>query len=313
VAVAILLFVRSNTRSVIRRVHDGAQRHSLKVRPQPQADYLRANGRRIAIVEAEGILFFGTADRLTSELEALAGTADQVILDLRHVIDVDATGARLVGQIALRLNGKGQRLRLSSVTAQSWLGASLVAHGTAVSLPLSDWHPDLDTALEVTEEAILASNWAERHSRDRLALAQTTLGERLSEPELDFLHAHLVERQVPARSHVFRQGEAGDSLFVATDGTIDIRLPLGNGHSKRIAAFAPGVVFGEMALLDGKPRSADALTDADTTVLELTRGNFDAIQQSHPELARKIFLNLARHLAERVRSMTLDLRAAEEN
>ncbi len=126
------------------------------------------------------------------------------------------------------------------------------------------------------------------------------------------LQAYLQQRECGVGERIFRTGETGSSLFVAADSVVDILLPMDSGRSRRVASFAPGVVFGEMALLDNKPRSADAVAKSTGTVWELTREQLSRIEREHPEIARCIQYNLSRSLAERLRLTTTELRLATE-
>jgi CRP-like cAMP-binding protein len=67
-----------------------------------------------------------------------------------------------------------------------------------------------------------------------------------------------------------------------------------------------------MALLEGKPRSADAIVQGPSTVWELSRDRLAEIEFKHPEIARRVLLNLSRSLAERLRATTAELRLAAE-
>ena len=73
----------------------------------------------------------------------------------------------------------------------------------------------------------------------------------------------LVERRFAKGESVFRYGDPGDSMFVLLHGQIGICLPAAHSDDassgRRLITFAPGVVFGEMGLLAGVARSADAI------------------------------------------------------
>ena len=61
-----------------------------------------------------------------------------------------------------------------------------------------------------------------------------------------------------------------------------------------------------------KERSTDATADEDAVVLKLTLEAFNCLQREHPVIFGKILLNVGRQLADRLRAVTLDLRAAEQ-
>jgi CRP-like cAMP-binding protein len=72
-------------------------------------------------------------------------------------------------------------------------------------------------------------------------------------------------------------------------------------------SYAPGVAFGEMGLLQGRPRSADALAEENALVLELPRAGYERIAEEHPALLSKMLLNLGLLLSSRVRALTEEL------
>ena len=111
--------------------------------------------------------------------------------------------------------------------------------------------------------------------------------------------------------YIFRAGDPGDALYLSTIGEISILLPAaGDGRGKRLVSFAPGVVFGEMAVLEGGVRSADAVAEAALSVLRLSKEDFERLRLEEPVLAGKVLLNLGIYLSARMRSMTGELTTA---
>ena len=78
-----------------------------------------------------------------------------------------------------------------------------------------------------------------------------------------------------------------------------------------MVSYAPGVVFGEMGLLQGQARSADAIAEDDALVLELPRENYELLAREHPALHGKLLLSLGLLLSSRVRALTDELEAAQ--
>ena len=69
-------------------------------------------------------------------------------------------------------------------------------------------------------------------------------------------------------------------------------------------------MFGELAVLEGKPRSADAMAEVALTVIRLSTEDFDRLRLEQPALAAKVLRNLGRYLSARMRSLTVELSAA---
>ena len=101
-------------------------------------------------------------------------------------------------------------------------------------------------------------------------------------------HRHFRRNEV-----IFHQGDPGDALHVITDGAVKILLPSAEGDEAIIATLQPGDFFGELALLDGRPRSATATTVEPTETLSLPRDVFHELLDKHPELRDALFAALA--------------------
>ncbi|MET0444452.1 MAG: cyclic nucleotide-binding domain-containing protein [Pseudorhodoplanes sp.] len=93
---------------------------------------------------------------------------------------------------------------------------------------------------------------------------------------------------------IFREGDPGDCLYVIREGAVDITL--GN---RVLKLMEPGEIFGEMSLIDGEPRSANAVARAETTVIPITEEQFLFLIGKLPYFAVKVM----RVLAVRLRDM----------
>ncbi len=101
------------------------------------------------------------------------------------------------------------------------------------------------------------------------------------------------ETHWPAGTRILRQGDAGDSLFVVADGTV--RVHTGETH---LAHLRRGECLGEMAVLDGAPRSADATAEEETTLLRISQEDFYEVLAANPEITERIVRMLTRRLRE---------------
>ena len=80
--------------------------------------------------------------------------------------------------------------------------------------------------------------------------------------------------------------------------------------SRRLVTLSPGVMFGEMVLVENQPRSADAVVEQYAVVYSLSRAALESLRVNHPSLSSKLLLNMSRLLADRLRTTTEELRAA---
>lgn len=314
IAATVLLITRMSS-SVIHRASDASARSSLRVRKPDALAFLREHGRAIAVVELQGYLFFGSADRLKSEVEALAEGRETIILDFRRVVEIEASGARQLALLGKALALRRIDLALSHVPPDSASAAQLRDAGVAEVILPRLWFADLDRALEWAENQLLDGHIDRTETSRELALERTVLLEGLDPLEAATVRGVLLRESHAAGTAVFREGEPGDRLYVLTQGevSIDLKVAGKNGdkapsRAQRLAAFGPGMVFGEMALIEGKPRSADAVVNLDAITHVLTAEAFARLRHDHPDIAIKLIGNITRLLAARLRATSEQLR-----
>lgn len=95
---------------------------------------------------------------------------------------------------------------------------------------------------------------------------------------------------------IFRQGDPGDALHLITQGAVKIVLPSAEGEEAIIATLRAGEFFGELALLDGEPRSASAVAIEETRTAVLARDVFRQLLTRHPDLRDALFAALSARL-----------------
>jgi CRP/FNR family cyclic AMP-dependent transcriptional regulator len=95
---------------------------------------------------------------------------------------------------------------------------------------------------------------------------------------------------------IFHQGDAGESLHIIATGSVKIILPSAEGEEAIIASLRPPDFFGELALLDGQPRSATATAIEFTETLALSRSMFLELLNAHAELRDALLAALVAEL-----------------
>lgn len=308
--VTMLTFVRRISGSVIRSTYTCGERRSRKVRLPGQAERLRLLAQRVRIFELEGALFFGTADRLRVEIEAVTPETAYVILDCRRVRDWDATGAQIVGQAARYLEQRGVRILLAYVRGRQDVDAQVRAYGLFNDIPEAFCFSDDDTALEYAEDQLLKLD-AFDSVNERMAL-DSVLSVGLDDAAKSRLMDYFIPLTIPAGGMVFRAGDAGDSLYVVRSGEVMLGIEVsGRSDWQRLATLTAGQVFGEMALIDRRDRSANARANGEVELWVLDRAATVRMQQEEATLYIAVLTNLARELSGRLRSTTDQLRALE--
>lgn len=305
VVASMIVFVQTVSKTIIRDISFGNVRRSMMVRGPTVAQFLEQQGEAIALVELEGALFFGSGERVVTVIEQLAHSRF-IIIDFKHVTEIDGTGAKLIGQMLKRAKGTPIRFAFSGITVNSTREKSLHAMGLALQLPSELWFPMADGALEWAEDELIRSQNLKTVETDvTVALEETTLTKGMTPDQITTLKQHLDTFSIPKGQKVFTAGTDQNSLYVCLRGIVDIRLDSsGQQPGPRIASFAPGFVFGELAFLDNLPRSADAIARSSAEVMTLSRESFSKILVTNADLGTKILLNISLQMAQRLRTTT---------
>ena len=103
---------------------------------------------------------------------------------------------------------------------------------------------------------------------------------------------------------IFQEGDEGDFMGLIVEGLAEVRKQNSEHESVKVAAEGMGRMLGEMALVDGEPRSATARFVKSGTILLLTKEAFDRILSQHPHLGISILLRICRMLSQRLRRTT---------
>jgi sulfate permease, SulP family len=307
---SMALFITSMDRSLVRATWTGAQRTSRRVYSAAQMQKLRARAAAIRVLELEGAVFFGTVHRLAREVEALARSARFIILDFRRITTIDATGAVMLEQLSKRLAPSGTALFLAHISPGGRHGRALVQYRTFLDPPQAGWFEDVDRALEAAETALLAEDSTDMQGGE-LSLQATSLLAGLDPDQVERVRALLAPRELGVGEILFREGDPGDRLYVLTRGTVTI-FTGDERKGQRIGTFEPGVIFGEMAMLDGAARSATAVADQPAIVHSLSTAALERLRAADPDVASRLLINVGRHLSNRLRFTTDALRAESD-
>ena len=116
----------------------------------------------------------------------------------------------------------------------------------------------------------------------------------------------LISKVATEESHalgtrIFQHGDPGDKLYIIIDGKVRISREVPGMGEEALAILGPGAVFGEMALLDEAPRSADARVHERCRLLALPKDAFEDLLFLHKDLAYEVLWSVVRMLTGRLR------------
>jgi CRP-like cAMP-binding protein len=129
-------------------------------------------------------------------------------------------------------------------------------------------------------------------------LAGVPLFSQLKQKELNRLAKAMVERRFPKGHVIVKEGDQAVAFYILDSGTVEVLKGIEQERPQVLATLKSGDFFGEMALLDGYPRSASIRALEDTECLVLSRWDFLAELRTSPDIAAGILPILSRRLRE---------------
>ena len=125
--------------------------------------------------------------------------------------------------------------------------------------------------------------------------------------ELKTFASFLKWQRVKAGTTIINIGDAAREMFFLARGSVSVFVPQSSDTRRRLATFSAGMVFGEMAMIDGAPRSAYIVADTDAECNVLNLANFERLGVTHPAIKIKLLKNLNLNLCLRLRKANREL------
>ena len=290
-----------------RLAYTAAQRSSSRTRHPSHRACLREHGKRIHVVEMQSNLAFSTTEPIVREVLDSVGRPLAVILDFHHVSAINGVAVRLLVDLAESLTRRGVMVffththRLDIVRTQ--VAAYLTDRGEVEAL--FRYH-STDGALEHCEDVLLEELNASVSST-HCDLREYEIAVALTEDEISLFASLLKHCSHASGEKIVTSGEEATNLLLITKGIVGVFLGGVASTGNRVASFSVGTMVGEMAFLDGAPRSADVVAEGDVESAVFEIADFNRLQQSHPVLHTKLLRNIAVSLATKLRKVNQDV------
>ena len=254
---------------------------------------LAEHGGRSAVIELQGGLTFLAAEAVATTLRAIADAAaapiTTVVLDLRRVERLDDPSIALLGDVLAGIAASGGRVIVSGwhrhALAIERLDRTLAA--SSVELTSTD---DLDTAIEVAEDALLRGLGLV--AEEVLAPEAHPILAGLDDADRRAVLAVAAPRTYPAGTRVVRVGDTSTELFLVIRGPLSVAIDVPGQGRRRLTTLGPGSTFGETSLLGDGRRGADVDADGPVVCLVISRAAFESLAIEHPSAAMTILRNL---------------------
>jgi sulfate permease, SulP family len=305
VALAILLFIREQTRSsVVRHRIEGSEIVAKRTPAMQEGSGIQKEAPDIVVFELQGSLFFGTANQLQMALEPEAARRKYIILSMRRVQSLDVTATHVLEQIKDQLEQNKGFLIFCDIpkSLPSGLKMKRFLKETGVVRPSNSAFAfrQLEEALEWIESQESASGEGGHGKAVVVELPAMPFLAGCSDDAIAAL-AGLVElRMVEVGKRVFKAGADGDALYFIRRGAVKLTVPIHKKESYHLATCGPGDLIGDMGFIEVGRQAMDALALVDSDVLVLSRENFEVLAVEHSDLSVALIGTLARNLAGRL-------------
>jgi CRP/FNR family cyclic AMP-dependent transcriptional regulator len=130
-----------------------------------------------------------------------------------------------------------------------------------------------------------------------LLLKRVPMFKGLDDTDLQAIADHTTTHTYPRNTILMHEGELPDAMYVVMGGRVKIYVSDTDGKELVLDSLSPGGFFGELALIDGSPRSATVVTTTETTISKILKTEFDHCLEASPKIA----INLLKSLSKRIR------------
>ncbi|MGB0371689.1 MAG: glutaminase A [Opitutales bacterium] len=294
------------TVSVIRKRGDLSNFRSHRVRSAADYELLGDHGKAVRILQLQSDLAFASAEVAVREFSYAKGSVQEIVLDFGHVLAADFSSCGVIGMAIDSWMSDGGQVTLSRCHHLTIL-LRVLRKNYPEHWPNIKIFEDIDEALESCENRVLKSVGKHRSSQVPVNLDQCELLEGI-EPELiQTFEKSLKPVAFKEGETVFDAGEPAGGMFFLLKGKATAWKQKRNNKERRMAVFEPGMTFGEMALLNNSPRSAEIRAQTDIETLELSLETFEALESTSPKLFSKLLRNLANILSARLREANSEM------
>ena len=282
--------------NAVRRRYRGDVARGRRTRTPEEIAVLDREGARIGVYELRGELSFGPTERLVRAVLGDLDELDHVILDMRRITAIDEVSAVMLERLGGIAAERGSRFIVANVEE-----GRLEVEAAA----------DLDEALLRCEDDLLEEALGPR-DHVVVELADQPLLSGLSAAEITSLDAIADHGRLAAGEVLCREGDEAREIWFIRSGSLRVQVDLPDGGVKRLLTMGPGAAVGEIALLDGGPRSATVVAEMASEVVGLSLPAIERIGAEHPGLVTTLYRNLGRLLAWRLRRTTDQVRSLEQ-
>lgn len=296
------------TRAVVRAEWDLATRRSRRLRPDAERTVLDTRGQRARVLALQGDLSFAAVEAVVRRIVDVSGALDAVVLDLRRVARTERGAVAVLAELIGSLLRGGTLFVLVGADSHGAFVRQLDEHIAAEQqgggLPTFG---DLDAALEWCEERLLNGE----RSDEAVSLSDHLLATGLDLAGVRALAAELTPARFDQGATIVRQGDRAEEIFLLMRGRVSVTVDLPGGPRKRLATVSPGMIFGEITVIDRSQRTADVRADTAVECLVLPAAALERLGETNPPVAMAVMRNLLRNCHRTVNRLSKEVAALE--
>jgi SulP family sulfate permease len=305
VVLAVILFVVNYSRiNAVKHVLTGATYHSNVTRPRLHQQLLREKGDCLYILELQGLIFFGTAQKM---LDMVCQRIDSpnlpdlrfLVLDFRLVNGFDLSALLGFAKIKQLAQARGIALVFTNLSAdmQRQIKRELLPAGNEPSL---QFFVDLDHGIEWCEDQMAASFVGVDLDAKPLTLMKQLKNAMPSSVSDGDLLSYFEEKKADKGEYIIHQGDDSAGLYFIEKGQVTVQLEGEGGKTTRLRTMQTGTVVGELGLYLGRKTTASVIADEPCTLFHLTTKKFNEMEKNAPEIASAFHKFIVGILGERL-------------
>jgi len=297
-------------RSTVRARYSVAEITSKRLRRAGERRILDAVGGRAKVYDLQGDLGFAAIEAVVRQLVEASAAGDFAIIDLTRVTRIEDSAAPIFADLLRSFEAGAQRVLFVNVSSHFRFVRLLEERLNAFDPPTTvRTFADMDHALEWCENRLISEHAAESKPHEALTLAEHGLCLGLDPRQIACLHSLLDRQRFERGTLIVRKGDAADNLYLLVRGEVSVTLQLPNGDVKRLSTLSPGMTFGELAVVDHRPRTADVRADTPAECYALSTTALDQLGTTHPDIKIALLENLLRNAAWMVSRLNQEVAA----
>src|SRR5512138_1989794 len=308
---AIVLFVIQYSRApAVRHVMSGANYQSNVERPRLYTQLLRHKGNWLYILELQGFIFFGTANKILEQIrryletEAAERPPRYLILDFRLVTGVDSSAGFSFAKL-MRLTAS-REIKLILTNGSAEVQKQFVKQFSSESV---HYFSDLDHGIEWCGDDMITTFESVGLMARSGSLYKELIKAMPTPDDVEILRKCLQVRDVQPGECIIQQGQRQPGLYMIESGQVSILLESSDGSRLRLRKLGNGTFFGEMSIYTREPATAWVIADQPTSLYQLSADDLKRLEETAPQVASALHRFVATYMSERLAKMTNTVQA----